>query len=99
MSGHNPWSQIRYKGLVHPDRPWKTIREGSNFEVPVFPSIEILGPFPLATGKSKKLYEAAVGRAFYNTCASPLGLYHAGIRFDWRFSTVADDRLYQRAYS
>jgi hypothetical protein len=43
---------------------WKPVREGSNFEVPAFFGNENPIRFPLATGKSKKLYERAVAEGF-----------------------------------
>lgn len=67
------WKGLRYKKLIPPPAGkaygfdteyWKPIRAGSNFEVPSFRPRTTIAQIPLATGKSKKLYEAAVARAF-----------------------------------
>lgn len=75
---------------------WSPMRAGSNFEVPEIRLVEDFSWKPLATGKSKKLYERAVARAFYTACATVLGKRHAGIRYDADVSWEADERLYQR---
>ncbi len=43
---------------------WCELRPGSNFEVPNFRPFTGPSRFPLATGKSKKLYQGAVAEAF-----------------------------------
>lgn len=43
---------------------WIPMREGSNIEVPSFRLVDTVAQIPLAAGKSKKLYEAAVATAF-----------------------------------
>ena len=43
---------------------WMTLRPGSSFEIPQIRPNESAAQFPLATGKSKKLYESAAARAF-----------------------------------
>lgn len=50
---------------------WRSVREGSNIEVPNFRRFTGPSRFPLATGKSKKLYLRAVSRALCNAARFP----------------------------
>ncbi len=78
---------------------WTTLRHGSSFEVPEFRPIPNPARFPLATGNSKKLYEAAVTRALYKACAPTPGQYHHAVHYNADVSFTADDQLFRRSYA